>query len=178
MEIERVREYMRHFRERRAETRGDIRSIRRGNVALRRIAWGLLVSWAFVATVAVVGLAVQSHDSAVVAQRSARAVRLAEASTRQYALAALRAEQATAAAAQASAKAVRAQQLVAAIQASRVRDCEAANARHDKAVAVFQRLLTQAVRAHPSQRAQVRQSRGPTLRLIDAIVPHYNCRNP
>lgn len=92
---------------------------------------------------------------------------------------AAKAAQAAQLAFEASARAVQAQQLGQAIQASRKRDCRAANARHARTVSVFDRLLRQAARgARGARRRELQQSRRATLKLIDAIVPVYNCANP
>jgi hypothetical protein len=80
------------------------------------------------------------------------------------------------------AQSVRAQQLAQAITDERKQTllayCRAQNARHDATVHEINVLIARRVRhLGAAQRAEVRASRASTLLLINALVPHQDCRN-
>ena len=89
---------------------------------------------------------------------------------------ALQADQRANMALSASQQAATSAAVLAAVQASRLAECEQTNARHDATVRALNTIYTRAMRRTGiRQRGQLRASHQATLLIVDALAPRRNC---
>lgn len=61
------------------------------------------------------------------------------------------------------------------VQAQRHGTCENQNHRHDRTLALFREAAAALVKKHPDQAAQVQESIGANVRIINALAPKQDC---
>jgi hypothetical protein len=144
---------------------------RQANAKVRRAAVGLLAVAAILLGIATVALALGHANDQHALDRATRAAQSSESAVRSS-------ESALASARAAVSQAVQARQLGRAIEQSRVQSCRSANARHSHTLVVLGRLLKPVIKhATPKAKGRLRAQKKATLALLNAIVPHYNCRS-
>jgi hypothetical protein len=138
-----------------------LRQIREETHFLSRIALGAVGCWALLATLATAAMIVIVLHTQSTLNRADIALRHSN---------------------RAVAEAVSARTLATAIQANRrtliLSACEDQNNRHNATIRQLDKILTQAEKhaKTSARKAQVQQSRGPTVLLINALLPVRNCQ--